>query len=117
MGKHPIPLAQHEGWVYALILEGTPTLMLRDGNQDRLGEIIQKTAPKLLRVSINGADLTTKKPILRLDQGDLDVAGVIKALKDKGYKGPVGLQCYQVPGDVEANRRGAGGVNAAPRFS
>jgi hypothetical protein len=24
MGNHPIPLAQHEGWVCAVILEGTP---------------------------------------------------------------------------------------------
>ena len=29
MGDHPIPLAMHDGWVYALILEGAPTLMLQ----------------------------------------------------------------------------------------
>jgi 3-methyladenine DNA glycosylase/8-oxoguanine DNA glycosylase len=26
MGDHPIPLAMHDGWVYAVILEGRPTL-------------------------------------------------------------------------------------------
>ena len=29
MGEHPIPLAMHEGWVYAVILEGAPTLLIR----------------------------------------------------------------------------------------
>ena len=28
MGDHPIPLAMHDGWVYALVLEGEPTLVL-----------------------------------------------------------------------------------------
>ena len=76
---------------------------LMHANGDRLGEIIKKTASKLLRVSINGADLSSKKYVLRLDQGAFDVAGVVKALKDNGYKGPVGLQCYMVPGEVEEN--------------
>ena len=76
---------------------------LMHGNGGRLEEIIKKTAPKLMRVSISGADLPSKKYILRLDQGGLDVVGVVKALKDNGYKGPVGLQCYMVPGDVEEN--------------
>ena len=29
MGEHPIPLAMHEGWVYAVILEGVPTVLIR----------------------------------------------------------------------------------------
>jgi AraC-like DNA-binding protein len=29
MGDHPIPLAMHEGWVYAVVLEGNPTLRLK----------------------------------------------------------------------------------------
>jgi len=29
MGDHPIPLAMHDGWVYALILDGAPKLMLQ----------------------------------------------------------------------------------------
>ncbi|MCX7006020.1 MAG: hypothetical protein NTY53_02005 [Kiritimatiellaeota bacterium] len=28
MGEHPISLARHEGWVYAVILEGTPAVLI-----------------------------------------------------------------------------------------
>ena len=28
MGENPIPLARHEGWVYAVILEGTPSILI-----------------------------------------------------------------------------------------
>ena len=41
--------------------------------------------------------------ILRLDQGDFDVAGFLRKLRAAGYGGPVGLQCYGVKGDVEEN--------------
>ena len=30
MGDHPIPLARHEGWVYAVVLEGAPVLRIRE---------------------------------------------------------------------------------------
>ena len=30
MGEHPIPLAMHEGWVYAVICEGSPTVLIQD---------------------------------------------------------------------------------------
>ena len=76
---------------------------LMSGNGNRLEEIIKKTASKLKVVSINGADLASPRKILRLDQGSLDVAGVVKAFTDNGYKGPIGLQCYSVPGDVDEN--------------
>lgn len=77
------------------------------GNAPRLGEIAAKCAPYLRLVSINGADSSnlTQIPqsILRLDKGDFDVAGFIKSLRDSVYKGPVGLQCFQVPGEVREN--------------
>ena len=76
---------------------------LFSGNQDRLVEIIRKSAPRLALVSINGADPATKRNILRLDQGALDVASILTSIRDAGYKGPVGLQCYGVPGEVEEN--------------
>jgi sugar phosphate isomerase/epimerase len=72
------------------------------GNGNRMEEIIKKTASKLILVSINGADIA-KQSILRLDQGDLDVTAVVKALKDNGYKGPIGLQCFSVAGDIDVN--------------
>jgi sugar phosphate isomerase/epimerase len=36
-----------------------------------------------------------------LDEGNFDVPGFLKSLDAVGYKGPVGLQCYQVPGAPE----------------
>ena len=79
---------------------------LAAGNANRLGEIAQKCAPYLRLVSINGADSANfqiPKSILRLDQGNFDVSAMIKSLKTAGYKGPVGLQCYQLPGEVREN--------------
>lgn len=32
MGDHPIPMAQHEGWAYLAVMEGTPTILTRDGS-------------------------------------------------------------------------------------
>lgn len=73
------------------------------GNAGRLDEIIRKCAKRLVLVSVNGADVGNKKYILRLDQGNFDLAGLIRALNKNGYKGPVGLQCYNVPGDIKEN--------------
>ena len=40
LGDHPVPLAQHEGWVYAVVLEGTPGLVIRDRMiQTRRGDV------------------------------------------------------------------------------
>lgn len=33
MGDHPIPMAQHEGWVYAVVLRGTPTMVICEGTK------------------------------------------------------------------------------------
>ena len=32
-----------------------------------------------------------------------DFAGLLKKLAARGYSGPIGLQCYKVPGDREQN--------------
>ena len=76
---------------------------LMKGYADRLDEIIEKTAPYLDLVSINGADVPSRRFIQRLDQGSLDVAGVMKKLKSEGYTGPVGLQMVGIEGDIEEN--------------
>jgi sugar phosphate isomerase/epimerase len=76
---------------------------LMKGNADRLDEIIKATAPYLGLVSINGADLSSKNYIQRLDQGGFDVEAVMKKLKAAGYTGPVGLQCYSIEGDITEN--------------
>jgi sugar phosphate isomerase/epimerase len=41
------------------------------------------------------------------DSGSFDVAELLKMLKDMGYAGPVGLQCYGLRGDA------SGGCNTA----
>jgi sugar phosphate isomerase/epimerase len=78
---------------------------LMQQHQDRLPEIVRKAAPRLALVSINGADRDGKPGgfILRLDQGSYDVYGFLKLLRSTGYRGPIGLQCYSVPGDIRDN--------------
>jgi sugar phosphate isomerase/epimerase len=77
---------------------------------DRLDETIREAAPHLMMVSINGAD--HKQPgfgwdrlIQPLGRGDVDVAGFLRKLRAVGYEGPIGLQCYAVPGDPAENLR------------
>ena len=72
-------------------------------NGDRLEETLSTAAPYLTLVTVNGVDVKKKNYILRLDQGDYDVAGWIKKLQAAGYRGPVGLQCFSVKGDVTEN--------------
>ncbi len=63
----------------------------------------------LVLLSINGADSgdTRQMPwdqlIQTLDRGSFDVGPFIDTLKRAGYKGPVGLQCYAVKGDMRDN--------------
>jgi len=73
------------------------------GQGARLDETVRQTAASLMLVSVNGVDVASKQHILRLDQGDFDVAGFLRKLRAAGYGGPVGLQCYGVKGDVEEN--------------
>lgn len=73
------------------------------GKGDALDATIKDAAALSTLVSINGVDVANKKYILRLDQGDFDVAAYLKKLIAAGYKGPVGLQCYSVPGDITEN--------------
>lgn len=61
--------------------------------------------PRLWAVSINGADEQDEgagwgRYIQPLGAGTLDVAAFLKALRELGYAGPVGLQCYGIGGDA-----------------
>lgn len=78
---------------------------LKAGNGARIDEILEKAAPKLFFVSINGAehDGDWDRLIQPLGEGAFDVYGVLKKLKTLGYAGPVGLQCYNVKGDTRGN--------------
>jgi sugar phosphate isomerase/epimerase len=67
--------------------------------------LLERAMPRLWAVSINGADVYDDKPgwdhyIQPLDRGSFDVGVLIKTLKDLGYKGPIGLQCYGIGGDA-----------------
>lgn len=77
---------------------------LMDGAEDRIPALLEEVAPHLLVVSINGADShaaerTWPHLIRPLGQGTYDVGIVLRKLEALGYKGPVGLQCYNVTGD------------------
>ncbi|MBN2021629.1 MAG: sugar phosphate isomerase/epimerase [Pirellulales bacterium] len=68
--------------------------------------LLEKAMPRLWAVSINGADTHDKaadwdRYIQPLDRGSFDVGGLLKTLKELGYKGPIGLQCYGIGGDAQ----------------
>ena len=67
--------------------------------------LLAKAMPRLWAVSINGADEFDDKPgweryIQPLGRGSFDMAAFLKTLRELGYTGPIGLQCYGIPGDV-----------------
>jgi sugar phosphate isomerase/epimerase len=74
-------------------------------DEPNLDQRLREAMPYLELVSINGAEHEGgwDRLILPLDRGEFDVFGFLKKLVAAGYKGPIGLQCYQVPGDTEDN--------------
>jgi len=58
---------------------------------------------KLFCVTINGAtvgaETWTNGLIRPLDEGDFDNRALFATLREIGYRGPIGLMCYGVPGD------------------
>ena len=78
---------------------------LRSGDTANLQARLQQALPYALFVSINGADPEGDwdRLIQPLDRGTYDVRRFVAMLKAMGYKGPIGLQCYNVKGDREEN--------------
>jgi sugar phosphate isomerase/epimerase len=78
---------------------------LRVGDEANLKERLRQAMPRLLFVSINGADHTGDwdRLIQTLDRGEYDVSEFLRELESAGYRGPVALQCYNVKGDIEDN--------------
>jgi sugar phosphate isomerase/epimerase len=78
---------------------------MRADKQRDYKPLLRQAMPRLHAVSICGADVTKKDPvwtadyILTLDAGTFDVGGFLKTLKELGYRGPIGLQCYGIGGD------------------
>ncbi|MCC6488220.1 MAG: TIM barrel protein [Candidatus Hydrogenedentes bacterium] len=63
-----------------------------------LDEVVRIVGPRMFLMSING-DVGPHN-IGPLEEDDIETYyGVLKAFRDAGYRGPVGLQCYLIPGD------------------
>jgi sugar phosphate isomerase/epimerase len=67
--------------------------------------LLAQAMPHLWAVSINGADEFDDKPgwaryIQPLGRGTFDMATFLKTLRQLGYTGPIGLQCFGIPGDA-----------------
>ena len=78
---------------------------LRVDKQRDYKHLLVQAMPRLWAISICGADEFDSKPgwehyIQPLDKGSFDVGLLLKTLKELGYKGPIGLQCFGIGGDT-----------------
>jgi len=79
---------------------------LRNEDPATLDAVLQSARPHLFLVSINGAEPEAKsepgwaKLIQPLDQGTLDIYGLLNTLDRLDYTGPVALMCYGIGGDA-----------------
>ncbi len=79
--------------------------MKSDPNRD-LGAVLREAEPWLLAVSLNGTDTPDQifsnqgDWLQPLDQGAYDIRDFLRALGETDFKGPVGLQCWGIRGDV-----------------
>ena len=80
----------------------------RPEDETGLRDLLVRARPHLFAVSINGATNVADKSdrgtvwkslIQPLGQGTFDTYALLETLVDLGFEGPVGLQCYNVPGD------------------
>jgi sugar phosphate isomerase/epimerase len=79
---------------------------LKVDNEENLKPLLTSAMPHLFAVSIHGADRATEihagtgNWIQPLDSGSFDVGALLNTLSELGYQGPIGLQCYGIPGDA-----------------
>ena len=88
---------------------------LLDEAEARVPALIEDVAPYMTCVTINGADSGAKKNemgriIQTLDKGNYDVPAFLKRLKAVGFKGPIGLQCYNIKGEPQELLTGSMGA-------
>ena len=75
---------------------------LKLDSEKNIRRMLEEAKPFLFLVSVNGTDggntqaMGWDRLIQPLGEGDFDVRSVLKVLKDIGYTGPVGLQCYGI---------------------
>jgi len=74
-----------------------------DGDKD-YRPVLREHADEIFAVTNNGAQRGVKTwtngLIQPLDKGDFDNCELLKTLGEIGYRGPIGLMCYGIPGDV-----------------
>jgi sugar phosphate isomerase/epimerase len=83
---------------------------LLDHSEARIPAIIEEAAPYMMVATINGADSGKGDYIQPLGKGSYDVSLVLKKLKAVGFKGPIGLQCYNIKGDPQELLTGSMGA-------
>jgi len=73
------------------------------GDRQRpIEEVAKALAPRMFVMSINGDE--GPHNIGPLEEADIDeYYTVLKAFRGQGYRGPVGLQSFQIPGDPRKN--------------
>ncbi|MEK7720603.1 MAG: sugar phosphate isomerase/epimerase family protein [Bacteroidota bacterium] len=80
---------------------------LKTDSEENLEKVINLTFPKLFAVSICGADggdtknMDWDRLIQPLGKGTFYTYRLVEILADKGFQGPIGLQCYNLKGDPE----------------
>lgn len=65
-------------------------------------DTLAEAMPYLKLVSINGM---SKNNIVSLADGDYDIAAFLGTVKNAGYAGPIGLQCWGIKGPSETHLR------------
>lgn len=75
-------------------------------DESHLEAVLKLAQPHLFAVSLHGADQAEAihagrgNWIQPLGSGRFDVVRLLRLLKAQGYGGPIGLQCYGLPGDA-----------------
>lgn len=73
-----------------------------DGDKDYRPHL-RDGAEKIFVVTICGAKVGSKTPsglVQPLDRGDFNNRKLLAMLREIGYRGPIGLQCFGIPGDA-----------------
>lgn len=79
---------------------------LKVDDEKNLRPLLTSVMPHLFAVSIHGAGRAEEihagkgSWIQPLDSGSFDVRALLDTLHELGYQGPIGLQCYGIPGDA-----------------
>jgi sugar phosphate isomerase/epimerase len=77
--------------------------LMVDGDKD-YRPVLREHAAEIFAVTINGAQLGAKTwtngLIQPLDAGDFNNRQLLRTLSEIGYRGPIGLMCYGIPGDA-----------------